>query len=892
MSLHSKIINHKFIIHLIVQYLKILSVCLTIAISFAPMRQWNYLAIASEPSRLTSSMEMRDIEQLIVNGEITKAISILEGKLEKSREKKNTFEQIRILHKLQVANYCRGAMRRSLVNGNQIIQLVEDLKKVNQNVNYEFQSYEVDAMLLHHKTSIEIGSISLSNQWIASLHDLENGTNDLKIRAKIYLGLAYLYKNIEIKKEAKRAEDYFSRLSRISIDNLSMEPLEKFSFLLTYADVIKAFNSNPTMYVSGINTLDLISRKYSQSLPAITPYLKIKIAALHNLLGNFKTSLATLNDNYRQIERIPQHFKLLTLELMGDNTASIGEYLQSGGHYTQILMDTEKTQNSLGSDFVNIYLSQKVSIKEIRVRFKRVGKLGGSDIMELMRASAELPYPYDLLTAQKWLDNLTTDNSLIQSLFLDKGSVWNAFAVSELTRTQIMRFHNQSSNERYSVRLEPLLSLPVTEDSRTPEGFQIAGRDSMFPVASQQLASIISSQSKGVTQNDRTTIVEYSYDFKDNPSEIYIYIFRPEKNLLKVKPISLCINLVPSNQNGKCKATLTAASNSTDLEAFRTATKSINGSSLRTYINNGVASIINCRNDVSTKANNCNKTDAFLRQLYQLLIQPVSEFLPSNPAEKVVFVPQGDLFSVPFTALKDGNGKYLIEKATISTVPSIFLLGKADEIYNDLSKVKNKKSLIIGNPTIYQEQNNQKKLSNLPFAETEANQIAKMYGVNALIGASATKEKIFESLESTKGIKVLHLATHASIETENSLDSTIVISPSAKNPGGRLKLSEIPDRANVELVVLSACDSGKGKISTDGIASFSSKLITSGNPTQVVSLWAINDNSTTEIMVNFHGNSLQGESTTQALRQSMLKAMKANIEPYYWAPFTLIGNTQ
>ncbi len=63
-----------------------------------------------------------------------------------------------------------------------------------------------------------------------------------------------------------------------------------------------------------------------------------------------------------------------------------------------------------------------------------------------------------------------------------------------------------------------------------------------------------------------------------------------------------------------------------------------------------------------------------VQQLYQLLIQPIAELLPTASDLRVIFIPQGQLFLVPFAALQDAMGKYLIEKHTILTAPSIQVL--------------------------------------------------------------------------------------------------------------------------------------------------------------------------------------------------------------------------
>ncbi|MBW4675683.1 MAG: CHAT domain-containing protein [Desmonostoc geniculatum HA4340-LM1] len=59
-----------------------------------------------------------------------------------------------------------------------------------------------------------------------------------------------------------------------------------------------------------------------------------------------------------------------------------------------------------------------------------------------------------------------------------------------------------------------------------------------------------------------------------------------------------------------------------------------------------------------------------LNQLYQLLIAPIQDLLPAVPEERVIFIPQGSLYFIPFAILKDSSGKYLIEKHTILTSPN------------------------------------------------------------------------------------------------------------------------------------------------------------------------------------------------------------------------------
>jgi CHAT domain-containing protein len=73
------------------------------------------------------------------------------------------------------------------------------------------------------------------------------------------------------------------------------------------------------------------------------------------------------------------------------------------------------------------------------------------------------------------------------------------------------------------------------------------------------------------------------------------------------------------------------------------------------------------------------QTADWLQQLYQVLIDPIADLLPTNPNNPVIFIPQGELFLVSFPALQAASGKYLIQSHTILTAPSIQVLGLAQQ---------------------------------------------------------------------------------------------------------------------------------------------------------------------------------------------------------------------
>ncbi|NES24828.1 MAG: CHAT domain-containing protein, partial [Symploca sp. SIO3E6] len=284
-----------------------------------------------------------------------------------------------------------------------------------------------------------------------------------------------------------------------------------------------------------------------------------------------------------------------------------------------------------------------------------------------------------------------------------------------------------------------------------------------------------------------------------------------------------------------------------------------------------------------------------LRQLHQLLIEPIAKYLPTNPDERVIFLPQSSLFLVPFPALQDASGKYLIEKHTILTAPAIQVLELTNE---QRSKRSGGDMLIVGNPTmptvVTKVGETPQQLSNLPGAEKEAFAIAELFNIQPITGNQATKSAILPKLPDAR---IIHLATHGLLDDFKGLGvpGAIALAPdgTGKLNDGLLTAGEIFDlNLNAELVVLSACDTGRGRITGDGVIGLSRSLITAGVPSIIVSLWSVPDAPTASLMTEFYRNFQQTGNKAQALRQAMLTTMKTHPNPQDWAAFTLIGEAE
>ena len=310
------------------------------------------------------------------------------------------------------------------------------------------------------------------------------------------------------------------------------------------------------------------------------------------------------------------------------------------------------------------------------------------------------------------------------------------------------------------------------------------------------------------------------------------------------------------------------------------------------------------RNNNHISGEKYNSTN-YLRQLHQLLIQPIADLLPKDEQQKVIFIPHQELFLVPFVALLDDKNKYLIEKHTILTAPSVqaLSLNQQDKPKTPILH-RGENVLIVGNPIMPKTrvEKELKLLKQLEGAEEEAKIIAKMLNTKAIIGSQATESAIVKKMPSAK---IIHFATHGLLDGINVIGSTgaITFTPDGKNDGF-LTTSEIMDKFGLpgkqklqaDLVVLSACDTGKGEIRGEGVIGLSRAFMASGVPTLVVSLWKVPDEQTVKLMTDFYINIYKHKfNKAKAMRQAMLKMLKdeqGDPDPTNWAAFTVIGKTK
>ncbi len=292
-----------------------------------------------------------------------------------------------------------------------------------------------------------------------------------------------------------------------------------------------------------------------------------------------------------------------------------------------------------------------------------------------------------------------------------------------------------------------------------------------------------------------------------------------------------------------------------------------------------------------------------LKQLHTLLIEPIQDLLPKDDKTRIIFLPQSMLFLVPFAALIDPQDKFLIDNHTVQIAPAIQVLDLTHQVRQQLKKVNLQEILIVGNPTMPSLGNPPVQLPSLLGAEKEAREIAALLNTTFLTGDQATKVEVVEKM---KKARFIHLATHGLLEEyrKGDIPGAIAFAPSqstsqstsqsnGQTDDGFLTASEIITmRLNAEMVVLSACKTGQGTLTGDGVIGLSRSLISAGVPSVVVSLWAVPDDPTALLMTTFYKKFQTIPDKAQALRQAMLATKAKYPDPLNWAAFTLIGEAE
>jgi CHAT domain-containing protein len=277
--------------------------------------------------------------------------------------------------------------------------------------------------------------------------------------------------------------------------------------------------------------------------------------------------------------------------------------------------------------------------------------------------------------------------------------------------------------------------------------------------------------------------------------------------------------------------------------------------------------------------------------------QVIPKKLTGTPATLII-LPDGVLGIVPFEALVNpesegttfGSVDFLIKKYQVAYDYSATLFVNRRE-----SKKNLEESILLCAPLSFEK--NEVRMVNLPASENEVKEIKYLFGMNgrADLKIKGEASESFLKSDKLKQYKYLHFATHGLVDEGKPELSRIFLAP-GQDEDGSLYAGEIYNlKINADLVTLSACETGLGKIAKgEGIVGLSRALQYAGANNLIVTLWQVADASTALLMVKFydvHLHSNDPKGYHQALRQAKLHLMQMPEyqAPYFWAPFVLIG---
>jgi CHAT domain-containing protein/Tfp pilus assembly protein PilF len=298
---------------------------------------------------------------------------------------------------------------------------------------------------------------------------------------------------------------------------------------------------------------------------------------------------------------------------------------------------------------------------------------------------------------------------------------------------------------------------------------------------------------------------------------------------------------------------------------------------------------------------------ALARELYDLLIKPAEPQLQEKTT--LCIIPDGLLWELPFQALQPREEHYLIEDFAIFHASSLSVLKEVNGRRRTFPEARHS-LLAFGNPIVgsetivaLQDQKRGEHFGPLLDAEIEVKMLAHFFHPDQsriLIGDRAD-EQAFKSL--APAYTVLHFATHGMFDNRHPLYSFLLLAKAkdATSYDGLLEAREIMNlKLNADLVVLSACETARGRIGAgEGVMGLSWAFFAADCRSTLVTQWKVSSFATSEWMNNFYQNlSIKAEQTrfakANALRLATLRMMKGRQyrHPFYWAGFILIGSNE
>jgi CHAT domain-containing protein len=315
-----------------------------------------------------------------------------------------------------------------------------------------------------------------------------------------------------------------------------------------------------------------------------------------------------------------------------------------------------------------------------------------------------------------------------------------------------------------------------------------------------------------------------------------------------------------------------------------------------------------------------------LRSVYRILFPPLIRDALQREPSRLLLVTDGALDLVPFCALENEAGVFLIESHELLYWPSVtagLLLdphghgrARADAFVapedppfvsrSDMRRLRTGRTqgarqgfhVVLGDPDYTtgfdaSDQGGRKlrvRFAPLPGSRKEAEEIARLLGTTARVGGEATATRFIDLQGSRRTLAgILHIAAHGVLDSAHPEDSFLALSG---GPVTVRTLLEFDPGVQADLVMLSACQTGAGYQHPDSLISLANAFHIAGARAVGATLWRIPDAATVRLMTGFYEALQRGENLSAALSISQLAMLREDPNPYSWAAFKISGSNR
>lgn len=280
-------------------------------------------------------------------------------------------------------------------------------------------------------------------------------------------------------------------------------------------------------------------------------------------------------------------------------------------------------------------------------------------------------------------------------------------------------------------------------------------------------------------------------------------------------------------------------------------------------------------------------------RLYRRLLSPLKRHLAG--VSTLIFIPDGKLCRIPFAALQDDRGRFLVENFRLATAPSASVYLALAKRYQERSTTTPDSILLVGEPEF--DRGLFPTLPSLDASAREIETLGRLYDRSlVLTGEAATAERFLKALP---GEDVLHFAGHTVTPPGAEAPSLLLTRSAMTGSSGLLAPEAIRSSRplRTRLAVLAGCRTAEGRLSrNEGTLGLARSFLIAGVPAVIASLWDVDDEPSSRLVLRFHELLRSGADPMAALRQAQLELLSDNdhslASPHGWAAFQLVGGSR